>query len=59
MEIPIGIAYCLNSIILWDVRVQACDIHGYQNCILWNYCLFNETYEISCVFEVRMAIGCN
>ena len=61
VEILICTAYCLNSLLLWDVRVQglACDIHRYQNSILWHYCLLNEIYKTSCVFGVRFLLHGN
>ena len=41
-----------DSFFLWDIGKESANIKRSYDCVVWKWCVFNETNIVSCVFIV-------
>ena len=54
VKVVVCCAHYMNSLFLWNVCVETCDVHSYKKCSFFHLCFFNEIYKISCIFKVGL-----
>ena len=42
----------LDSFFLWNIGIEWENIECSDDCVVWKWCVFNETNKVSCVFNV-------